>query len=749
MHRILIFFLLLGPVWHVAWGRLGPPAPADAGLDSLLQRAKQYVVQREAAALPLLQQALSLARRRADTTRLARGWYLTGLHHLCQYQLHRARRALDSAHRYATYRPRAVELRTLICLNQHAVYEQWGQYDSTFHFAQAAWHLIEAHDTSRLVAPVMLRLGNAYLYLLQDAEALTWYQRAEARARAQGNREMLYQALNNQGALYQQAEVYELAQQYVSQAMAIAATLDSMEYMMISHNLGNLYYRTEEPERAKPFVHDALAYAQRYQRLDYVAKSWWALARIHLAMEQLDSARVCLTQAHRAVDSSQARYLRSSVYRLECELAMHQADWPQAQARLQQARQASQAQPIQSLKAGLMAVQLAARQKQPRQAIALATALLQEQARSLGYAEQLRLYQALADSYTQLNQPGPAQQMQLQAVRYRDTLQQQQIDLLRGNLLAQLEAQQQDRENEALRSENAQQAQLMAQQQRIITLQRITVGGLTGGTLVVLVLLGLLWRAKRRKERLHADLDQLHQQTLVHQQALERHNQTQDQLLSIISHDLRPPITQLGYLIDYLLAGDLTLVQMQHMGQRLRQKVQRTELFLESLLHWATRQADEQAPVLQPVELATVAAEVLDLHEVAAQQKAITLTISLPVLPPVMADPHLMRLVLRNLLHNAIKFTPRGGSVTLTAQRTADRVRIAVRDTGVGLSPAQQAALFGWRSPSQPGTNQETGTGIGLALCQAFVTRMQGRIWVESTEGEGATFWVEVGGVAQ
>ncbi len=101
----------------------------------------------------------------------------------------------------------------------------------------------------------------------------------------------------------------------------------------------------------------------------------------------------------------------------------------------------------------------------------------------------------------------------------------------------------------------------------------------------------------------------------------------------------------------------------------------------------------------------------------------------------------MVHFVLRNLLNNAIKFTPEGGQITLTAfPLTAKMVAIAVNDTGVGMSPEIVARLFKINQHhSTVGTNNETGTGLGLILCREMVKRNHGDIWVESEEGGGTT----------
>jgi signal transduction histidine kinase len=102
--------------------------------------------------------------------------------------------------------------------------------------------------------------------------------------------------------------------------------------------------------------------------------------------------------------------------------------------------------------------------------------------------------------------------------------------------------------------------------------------------------------------------------------------------------------------------------------------------------------------------------------------------------------------MIRNLLSNAIKFTPNGGSVTISSKTLDDRSSlISVHDTGIGMNKLIKDSLFKIdETNSRKGTNGELSSGLGLLLCKEFVTRHDGIIWVESTEGVGSTFYIKL-----
>lgn len=105
-----------------------------------------------------------------------------------------------------------------------------------------------------------------------------------------------------------------------------------------------------------------------------------------------------------------------------------------------------------------------------------------------------------------------------------------------------------------------------------------------------------------------------------------------------------------------------------------------------------------------------------------------------------MVDANHLQLILRNLISNALKFTPRGGKITLRAQAHQNQILIEIQDTGIGMSPDQVAQLFQPNLASRPGTEQESGSGLGLYLVQSYVAVNHGQLKVSSTEKVGTLF---------
>lgn len=159
-------------------------------------------------------------------------------------------------------------------------------------------------------------------------------------------------------------------------------------------------------------------------------------------------------------------------------------------------------------------------------------------------------------------------------------------------------------------------------------------------------------------------------------------------------------------------------------------------------MQWATLQLKGNIFEPKPVDLSSLARETIRLLEPELQKKQIQLTLELQSLLQVHADLNMTRSVLRNLLTNAIKFTDAGGTISLrAAEASVKEVIFSVADNGTGIPEENRDKLFTLGTVSTQGTEEEKGTGLGLMLCREFIEKSGGRIWFESTEGKGTTFY--------
>lgn len=230
------------------------------------------------------------------------------------------------------------------------------------------------------------------------------------------------------------------------------------------------------------------------------------------------------------------------------------------------------------------------------------------------------------------------------------------------------------------------------------------------------------------------------------EEKLREINATKDKLFSIIAHDLKSPYNaQLGFL-ELLLENDSSYSEEQRRKfiKTVYHSTKQSFALLDNLLVWSRTQTGKIPFNPGELLLAQVFEEAIDLQRYAAQAKNIIIDTELCNDDlEVTADAEMVNTILRNLLSNAIKFTPENGRILLGAKTASNnKTLIYVKDSGVGIPENDREKLFDPTSNySTVGTNKEKGTGIGLILCREFVERNGGKIWVESEEGKGSTFY--------
>lgn len=225
---------------------------------------------------------------------------------------------------------------------------------------------------------------------------------------------------------------------------------------------------------------------------------------------------------------------------------------------------------------------------------------------------------------------------------------------------------------------------------------------------------------------------------------LENLNATKDKFFSIIAHDLRSPFNSLLGLTELLSTdlSSLTMKQIQSIVDTIYKSSHNMYRLLENLLQWSQIQSGTIPFDPHPVMLHKVFKESIDITTEAANLKEIEISASVDDQLQVYADSNMLQTVLRNLISNAIKFTPKGGKVKVSAINTSNsEVEITVADTGIGINHTMIGNLFRMDvKNNRLGTESEPSTGLGLLLCKDFVEKQGGKIWVESEEGKGSVF---------
>lgn len=219
-------------------------------------------------------------------------------------------------------------------------------------------------------------------------------------------------------------------------------------------------------------------------------------------------------------------------------------------------------------------------------------------------------------------------------------------------------------------------------------------------------------------------------------------NATKDKFFAIIAHDLKNPFASLIGASEFISQGmakdSETILRL---GKMINSSAQKGFELLQNLLDWSRSQTGTISFEPKLYKLSRIVSECWENVRPSACAKSQNVQINVPDNILVYGDNNMLTTVLRNLMQNAVKFTHTDGEIKVVARNGKKAVTVSVEDSGVGLSAENIRKLFRIDIKfSQPGTNKETGTGLGLLLCKEFVEKHGGRIWITSKVGKGSKF---------
>ncbi|HUR64670.1 MAG TPA: HAMP domain-containing sensor histidine kinase [Candidatus Thermoplasmatota archaeon] len=274
---------------------------------------------------------------------------------------------------------------------------------------------------------------------------------------------------------------------------------------------------------------------------------------------------------------------------------------------------------------------------------------------------------------------------------------------------------------------------------------------LAGATAISIVAHGVRLRNIRHleglriTERLHREQLERAQRTAHEVQGMRQANEAKTRFINTAAHELSTPMTPIVLQVRMLQGQDTSnLTERQRNSLAiLGRNVARLNTLLHDVLDSARLQSDRFLMEKAPTDLARILAEAAADYEASAREAGVTLRLDAPISLTVQADPKRLAQVVGNLLNNAVKFTPGGGTVTLAAESRAGQVRVTVADTGIGIPAENVGLLFQpFAQVHDRKLSNVPGTGLGLYISRGIVEHHGGAIGCESAgPGKGATFW--------
>ncbi len=325
-------------------------------------------------------------------------------------------------------------------------------------------------------------------------------------------------------------------------------------------------------------------------------------------------------------------------------------------------------------------------------------------------------------------------------VQITDSLDSDERDRLKAEIEAKFEIERREQENEVL-------SVLQSQQQAQLQYQKMIIVASAGGFILILFITFFLYRSNKIRKKTNSELQLKNKQlkrlnsTIQDQnKELESLDHVKNKLFAIIAHDLRGPLSSLQSLLYLIREHDLSKDELDEITHSLEASLQENAATMDNLLAWAKAQMSGITLNSRKFKLSENIKAVLSQLQFQANQKGIELKMQIDNKVAVEADYDMLKLIVRNLVVNAIKFSRKGDAITISTNRNDDFVEVCVADQGVGIPDKDKPKIFSSTTHTLRGTSNEKGSGLGLNLCKEFVEEHGGKIWFESEVDKGTTF---------
>lgn len=232
---------------------------------------------------------------------------------------------------------------------------------------------------------------------------------------------------------------------------------------------------------------------------------------------------------------------------------------------------------------------------------------------------------------------------------------------------------------------------------------------------------------------------------LLKNEELSNNNEIKNRLIYILSHDIKSPLNNIQQTLSMINKGYIEPEEFQSLGNELYSNVDNTLNLTNNLISWINVQQHDFIPDNSPFNIKQILNETIDLYRPIAERKGITIELTADDDLSITSDPEMWKIIWRNLISNSIKFTSTDGFIHLGVKADTPEVLCWISDNGVGIKAQKLPSILSESYiESEPGTNNEKGTGLGLNLVKNIVLKLGGQITVESKENVGTTFYFSV-----
>jgi signal transduction histidine kinase len=626
-----------------------------------------------------------------------------------------------------------------------SIYSLRGQFEKALEYHKRALEMIRGDDPIGIFR-CLRAMGETYWKMGQPIQALDLYSRSLDILREQPVKDGMDRLLFDIAIINQQLARFDEALRDLYASLVISQSKQNLTQMGYTYQvLGSIYLQMGDLDRALEYHMNALVIHEQLGERSGVANALDVLASIHLEMEQFDQA---IKMYHRSYELRRKVGNKRMIVNSQMNLGRYFTQRQNFPLALSYYRDAlALAEELQDKRSMARIFVNLGELSGIRKEYQAAFEYLED---ALSIAEGIVSKDIQMDAFRVLYEIHRARGNYQQSLGYYlkyNEIREALVDVESRTSITNLESRydlvNKEKEIERLEKENIA-GQLDLQQEKSLRNYLISVA-------VFLMILGAiiafsLFRNRRINTMLkhkNQELEDLNTRLTAYSVELDGLNKTKNRLISIISHDLKNPFHSLIGFSDLLVHEAERFSEEEKLSfyKSMNETSKKAFELLQNLLDWTRLQTSEIPFNPADLPVAETIQSVLDLTNSYARDKGILIHIEVPGDTMVYADSRMFETVLRNLLSNAVKYTPFGGKISISAQDQDEVIQLSVEDTGVGMEEEQVANLFNVdKKVSRPGTNNETGTGFGLILCQEFVKKNGGELTVESFPGKGSTF---------
>lgn len=608
----------------------------------------------------------------------------------------------------------------------------WGDYEHAFNLFSKGYRLAKKLKDQNLEALALNMIGKYNHTKGNFDESVRYYQKAIDVAQNLPEKKLVAELYLNLGKTNLLAgNIYKAMHNYLT-AYEFAGTID--DYLIkadVYNHLGSIYCLFKQYEKSIAFHKEALELRARVNAKREMASSYNNIGETLLAMNFPDSAMAYFEQSYNIC-------LLTGYKKGTVKSTTNLGRVFNARGEYDTARQWLQQSLEMAKEAGYDAGMVESSYELARNhfflsdyevAVELYLFSLSRMEQSVFEEFRTKALHGLYESYREMaNYPSSLKYLeqytlaQLDATRAENN---RQLAELRVTFDMELKEQ----ENEALRRENLFKEAALKKKGIINWL-------IVALLMLIFSLLLLLWGRYVNKQRANVQLTKLNKE-------LELANIEKDKMFSIIAHELRNPLFWFQTLTETLSKryADLPPQKLQKSLASLNDSAKHAFHLMDNLFNWSRARLKRVSPRFTVCSLDKMIDDSLKMNQFICEQKKINLEYELKDIKKVYADPDLLDCVLRNLISNAIKYTPDHGQVTISAKPHGTMCMITVVDNGLGINPNVLNKLFDKNDfSSNQGLMDEKGSGLGLKLCKEFVELNGGSIWYSGNDLQGASF---------